>query len=94
MSKQTTVAIFGAAGSIGTRFSNVLRDEAAYEGPYVEADARGRHRVPMGARRSHGRGQGGGGGRDASDFLARWEEGLRRRAVIVEYPQDYGDRIG
>ena len=33
MSKQTTVAIFGAAGSIGTRFSNVLKDEAAYGGP-------------------------------------------------------------
>ena len=94
MSKQTKIAIFGAAGSTDTRFSNVLKDEAAYEGPYVEASARGRHRASMGARRNHGRDQEGGSGREASDFSARWEEGLRRRVVIAGYLQDYGDIIG
>ena len=41
MSEQTTVAIFGAAGSMGTRSSNALKDEVAYEVLYVEAGAAG-----------------------------------------------------
>ena len=41
MSEQTTVAIFGAAGSMGTRSSNALKDEPAYEVLCVEAGAAG-----------------------------------------------------
>jgi len=41
MSERTTVAIFGAAGSMGTRSSNALKDEVAYEVLYVEAGAGG-----------------------------------------------------
>lgn len=33
----TTIALFGAAGKIGTRISNRLRDDAAYQTLYVEA---------------------------------------------------------
>jgi hypothetical protein len=41
MSEQTTVAIFGAAGRMGTRSSNALKGEVAYEVLYVEAGAAG-----------------------------------------------------
>ncbi len=41
MSEQTTVAIFGAAGSMGTRSSNALKGEAAYKVLCVEAGAAG-----------------------------------------------------
>ena len=41
MSEQTTVAIFGAAGSMGTRSSNALKGEAAYEVLCVEAGVAG-----------------------------------------------------
>ena len=41
MNEQTTVAIFGAAGSMGTRASNALKGEVAYEVLYVEAGAAG-----------------------------------------------------
>ena len=45
MSEQTTVAIFGAAGSMGTRSSNALKDEPAYEVLCVEAGAAGISRL-------------------------------------------------
>ncbi len=41
----TTVALFGAAGKMGTRISAKLRDEATYEVMYVEAGEAGQARL-------------------------------------------------
>lgn len=41
----TTIALFGAAGKIGTRIANRLRNEAAYSTLYVEASEAGLERL-------------------------------------------------
>jgi hypothetical protein len=41
MTEKTTIAIFGAAGSMGTRASNALKDDPDYEVLYVEAGEAG-----------------------------------------------------
>jgi len=41
----TTIALFGAAGKMGTRIANKLRDDTEYRMLYVEAGAAGRARL-------------------------------------------------
>ena len=45
MADKITVAIFGAAGSMGTRSSSALKDDPAYDVLYVEAGAAGIDRL-------------------------------------------------
>jgi len=41
----TTIALFGAAGKMGTRISNNLKDALEYRMLYVEPDERGQTRM-------------------------------------------------